>query len=58
MDLAAKDRIVVDADPEVKRKLQNISYLTGKSMRQLIEEYIEKDWEEKKNQILGLEEMK
>lgn len=58
MDLAAKDRIVVDADPEVKRKLQNISYLTGKSMRQLIEEYIEKDWEEKKNQILELEEMK
>lgn len=45
------ERIVVDADPAIKRKLELLSDFTGKSMKRIIVDYIEMDYEKNKDGI-------
>lgn len=42
--MAATERIVIDADPTVKKKLQKLSRVIDKPMKELVSEYIEKDF--------------
>lgn len=42
--MAATERIVIDADPLVKKKLSQLSRVTDKPMKELVSEYIEKDF--------------
>lgn len=46
--MAAVDRIVIESDPETKKKLKEISVFTGCSMKDIITEFIE----EKHKQVI------
>ena len=50
--MTARERIVADVEPELKRKLEKISDITGKPIKRLIVDFIKEEYQKvvKENQ--------